>query len=314
MTPTVVCFGEIMLRLSPPRAQRLTHTEALAIHPAGAEGNVAMNLAMLGVPAAWVGALPHGPLGERAAAHLATTGVDLTHVDRIDGRMGLFFVELGAGARATHVHYDRADSAFARHARWPQGALDGARYAVVSGITPAVSDAAARAATALAAEAQATGCGLVVDVNYRERLWSPDDCAAALRPLLAQAEVVLCSGADAERVLGLDPDPLALLEAVAPRARVVVVTRGADEVVGAFDATTHAIVPPATEVLDRLGMGDALLAGMLFGLLDDAAPPDVLARGTTLAALTATVAGDQTLTTRDELLAAVGRGVGGVLR
>jgi 2-dehydro-3-deoxygluconokinase len=313
MSARVVCFGEVMLRLSSPRERRLSRVEALAVHVAGAEANVAVDLALLGVPAAWVGVLPDGPLGDRAAAELAGAGVDLGHVDRVPGRMGLFFVEHGAGARPTQVHYDRADSAFALDARWPAGALDGARYAVVSGITPALSPAAAAATTALADEAAADGCGLVVDVNFRARLWSAEACARALRPLLQRAEVVLCSAADARGVLGLEPDPLAVAADVAPQARAVVVTRGADEVVGAFDGVVHRAVPPPTEIVDRLGMGDALLAGMLFGLLEGAEPAEVLTHGTTLAALAATVAGDHAHATRADLLAA-GRGKGAVLR
>lgn len=122
--PVVATFGEAMVRLSTPARERIATAPALALHVAGAEVNVAVDLALLGVPAAWIGTLPRGPLGRRAAAELRATGVMLDHVAWADGgRMGLFFVEQGAGARPTAVHYDRAGSAFATGARWPAGAI-----------------------------------------------------------------------------------------------------------------------------------------------------------------------------------------------
>ena len=92
MSAQVVCFGEVMLRLSPPGEQRLARVEALAVHVAGAEADIAADLALLGVRTAGVGVLPDGPLGERAAAELSGAGVGLGHVDRVPGRMALFFV------------------------------------------------------------------------------------------------------------------------------------------------------------------------------------------------------------------------------
>lgn len=305
-TPSVVTFGEAMLRLSASGGERLVRAASLAVHVAGAEANVAASLAALGVHAAWAGVLPDGPLGRRAAAELAAAGVDLRLVRwaGAEDRMGLFFVEHGAGARPTAVHYDRRDSAFARHAAWPAGALEGARYAVVSGVTPALSPAAARATRELAAEAAAAGGRLVVDVNHRARLWSAAEARAELEGLLLGADVVVCSERDAAAVFGAGPDPAAFRARFAPAASLCVVTRGARGTLA--DAAGELIEVPAvaTEVVDRLGLGDAFLAGLLSGLLDEAGPGDALRRGAALAALKATVAGDVALADAAELAAA----------
>lgn len=306
--PVVATFGEAMVRLSTPARERIATAPALALHVAGAEVNVAVDLALLGVPAAWIGTLPRDPLGRRAAAELRAAGVMLDHVAWADrGRMGLFFVEQGAGSRPTAVHYDRAGSAFATGARWPAGALAGVRWVVVSGITLAVSDAARRAVAALAADAATHGTRICVDVNHRSRLWDAPAARAALEPLLAAADVVICSASDARTVFSCAPDPRALRDLVAPRASLVVVTRGAEGAVALAGEELHEVAALPTVVVDRLGIGDAFAAGLLSGLADELGPPAALARGAALAALKATIAGDHAFVSRGELDAAVAR-------
>jgi 2-dehydro-3-deoxygluconokinase len=304
---TAITFGEALLRLSAPFGHRLEQTQGLEVHAVGAEANVAAALAALGIEVAWVGVLPATPLGRRAASALRAGGVDLGLVDWVDDhRMGLFFVERGVGSRPTSAWYDRGDSAFARHARWRAGTLAGAAYAVVSGITPALGPAPARAVLDFAADARASRARLCVDVNYRARLWTPDAARAALEPLLAAADVVVCSAADAATVFGAAAgDARAFRERFAPDASLCVITQGDEGVVADADGELYEVAAIPTVVVDRLGMGDAFLAGLLSGLIDAAPIELALRRGTALAALTATVVGDQAAIARGELDAAL---------
>ena len=133
-------MGETMLRLSPPAHGRLEHTDALDLNVGGAESNVAVALARLGRRAAWVSALPASPLGRRVSGAVAAAGVDVSGVRFTpDGRVGLYFVEFGAAPRATEVYYDRAGSSCARSLAFDPALLDGARFAVLSGITLGLS-------------------------------------------------------------------------------------------------------------------------------------------------------------------------------
>lgn len=303
----MVVFGEAMLRLSPPSGERLRSASSWAVHVAGAEANVAVDLAMLGVPVAWVGALPASPLGLRAASALRAAGVDLGLVEWVPGaRIGLFLVDHGTGARATSVLYDRADSAFARAARWPAGGLGAATFAVVSGVTPAISQRAREAAGRMAREAAAAGVRLCVDVNYRARLWSPAQARAALEPLLRLADVVVCSEADAVAVFDVEPDPETFRARFAPAATMCVVTRSERGVLAASGDGLHDVPALETTVVDRLGMGDAFLAGLLHGLLEDCGHEAALRRGVTLAALKSTIGGDHAAVDAEELRAAAG--------
>jgi 2-dehydro-3-deoxygluconokinase len=306
IAPAVVGLGEVMLRLSPGTGRRIETADVLHMYAAGSEANVLAALARLGVPTAFVTALPESQLGRRVAAELAAAGVQLQHVDWIeDGRMGAFFVEQGVGARSTTVLYDRGGSTFARSASWPTGVLEGAetRFAMISGITPALSSAAAEAANAMVAEVKHCGVALCVDVNYRARLWSADEARTHLAPMLAQAEVVVCAARDAENVFGADPDnPAAFRARHAPRASVCVITAGeagCRAVGDSDDLITVEAVP--TQVVGRLGLGDAFVAGLLDGLLQHRTVEAALRAGAALAALKATTHGDLSLARRKDL-------------
>jgi 2-dehydro-3-deoxygluconokinase len=306
---TVVGLGEVMLRLSPPHGYRLENMATLAVHAAGSEANVLAALARLGVPTMLVSVLPATPLGRRAAADLTAAGVDLSRVEWIaEGRMGTFFVEPGTGARSTSVLYDRAGSAFAEWIHWPEGALSTAAFALVSGITLALSGRARAAVDAMLAEAQRGDVPLCVDVNYRSRLWSPEAALAELEPLLESASVVVCSAQDAELVFDADPsDPASFRSRWAPRSRVCVITAG-DHGSRAVGATNEVLTIQAvnSRMVDRLGLGDAFLAGLLDGLLRQCQLAEALGSGAALAALKATVLGDLSLARREDLEALEG--------
>lgn len=316
----VVTVGEALLRLATPTGQRLDDAPALDVHVAGAEANVAAALATLGVRARWVSRLPDTPLGRRVATRLAAAGVLVDAVEwaSADERLGLFFSDTGVPPRPAQVTYDRAGSAFTRLTQLPQGALDGARRLHLTGITAAV--AVPGLVEDVLAEAAERDLAVSVDVNHRALLWDAPTARLGLRPLLAQAETVVCGEADARVVLELDGDAEAIAHGLraawAPRARNVVVTCGAEGCV-ALDARGEPHRAQAVEatVVDRFGMGDAFTAGLLWSLLD--APEDLaraLHAGSALAALKATVAGDLAKTTGEELRAAMQGGKRTVLR
>src|SRR3954449_4253671 len=100
-----------MLRLTPPGLQRLEQASALDLWIAGAELNVAVALARLGEPVAWVSRLPDNPLGRRVLVHARGNGVATGGVQwASEGRIGLLFVEVGQRPRPSASLYDRAQS------------------------------------------------------------------------------------------------------------------------------------------------------------------------------------------------------------
>jgi 2-dehydro-3-deoxygluconokinase len=315
----VVALGEGLLRLSTLDHHRLDQAHRLEVGVAGAELNVAVALSSLGATTSWVSAIPDSPVGRLAEREAARAGVDTSAVQRIpDTRMGLFFVEFGAGARPTSVWYDREGSAFRSMADPDPDLLHGARFLVVSGVTYAL-DARMRtlagAFTAAAAEREVSVC---FDVNYRDRLWSPEQARDVLAPVLATADVVVCSERDARSVFGCSGDHQDVLQGVVaqcrPDATMVVLTRGEH---GAIATTAggglidEAAVP--TVVVDRFGAGDAFTAGLLWGLLQGD-PAIAVRAGNALAALKCSVPGDFAQFTPAELVRTLSDDNPGLLR
>ena len=206
----VITFGEIMGRLSPAGYGRITQAQSLNITYGGGEANVAGGLAHIGVPAEHVTCFPNNELGKAAAGYYRQVGVDMSHTAYKEGRLGLYFVEFGAAMRPSKVTYDRADSAFANlnpaDFNWKE-IFTGAGWFHWTGITPAISEAAATALRAALKEAKAQGLTISADVNYRKNLWQYGKSVKEVMPdLIAQCDIIVCGKGDAEDILDIVPD------------------------------------------------------------------------------------------------------------
>lgn len=301
----VLALGEVMLRFSPPGFVPLEDTPLLEFRTGGAEANVAVALARLGMRTSWAGALPEGPLGRAAARRLRGFGVDLSAVVWVpNARMGLYFIEPAVPPRTARVLYDRAGSAAAgmrpEHFDW--SVLDRCRAVHLTGITPALSASAAETALACAREARGRGCRLSFDVNYRSRLWSPSAARDGLLPFLELADLVVCPGADAEAVFGCGGGPderLRGLGGLTP-APLLALTCGSEGAVLWDRSTFHHGQAYPVQVVDRVGAGDAFDAGLIRGWLRGD-PVEGLRWGMAMAALKHTIPGDDLLVTRDDV-------------
>jgi 2-dehydro-3-deoxygluconokinase len=214
--PTVFTFGEVMARIEP--TERLTFGQALPgtirLGFGGAEANVAVSLALMGVRAAFVSVLPKNPIADACVQELRGLGVETRHILRSDaGRMGIYFSEAGANQRPSVVTYDRAGSAMALAppdaVDWP-ALLAAGDWLHVTGITPALSENAAQAALRAAQAAKSKGCKVSVDLNFRSKLWrwregrAPAELAAeVMGGILPHADIVVGNEEDAEKVLGI---------------------------------------------------------------------------------------------------------------
>ena len=153
MTRRLVFFGELLIRLTAPGNELLMQSPSLALHVGGAEANVAIGLAQLGHDCAMVSKIPENALGRGAVTAVRGAGVDCTAVTNGPGRMGLYFLSVGAGLRSSEIVYDRAGSSFAATGADDydfEALLRGARLLHLSGITPALGPRSAAAALAAA--------------------------------------------------------------------------------------------------------------------------------------------------------------------
>ena len=297
-------FGEVMAVLRGPGPFRLGGSLSLSV--AGAEGNVAIGLARLGHRVAWAGRVGADELGELVIRTLRAEGADVSLVSVDPSRpTGLMLAERRIGD-LVRVSYYRSGSAGSQlgPADVLPALVPGVRLLHVTGITLALSPAARQAVTAAVERAHEIGATVSVDVNYRARLWPPEEARAALRPVIAQADLVIAS-AD-ELALVSDDDEPAVAEVagrlLAEGATQVVVKQGAD---GATAYTADGVVShPArpVPVADVVGAGDAFVAGYLSATLDGLAVPACLDRAAVTAAFAVARSGDwEGLPTRAEL-------------
>lgn len=311
----LVTFGEAMIRLSPPASRRLEQTASLEVSVGGAELNVAAGVARLGLETAWVSRLPDNPLGRMTRNRAREFGVDTSRVAWASGsRMGLYFVEFGASPRPSTVLYDRARSAFSDLAEdsfdWP-AIFVGVRAFHTSGITAALSDAATREVRAALTAARDAGTLTSYDLNFRTRLWTPEQARRVQEPLMSLVDVLITTEEDAARVLGVTGDDYCeVARTLAERFgfRIVTITLRGDVSVlrntwTAIAFSDGVVVHDRTyelELVDRIGGGDAYAAGFLYGLLTGDVEKGVR-YGDAFSALQQTMWGDLSYATAPEV-------------
>jgi 2-dehydro-3-deoxygluconokinase len=318
--PATVCFGEIMLRLSPPGFERFFQSPRLEATFGGGEANVAVSLAQFGITSRYVTRVPDNPIGDAAVRALRAEGVDVTHVARGGTRLGIYFAETGASQRPSTVVYDRAHSAISELAPgtipWDT-VFAGAAWFHWTGITPALGDAAAACTREAIDAARKAGAGVSVDLNFRKKLWSEKEAQRVMRPLVSGADVVIANEEDLQAVLGVtvhdanvttgELDHAAYQLAAADVARdlgvrqIAVTLReslsASDNAWSAvlFDAATgtfHESQRYVVRLVDRIGGGDSFAAGMIFGRLSGRDAMGSLRFAVAASALKQTIPGD----------------------
>jgi 2-dehydro-3-deoxygluconokinase len=319
----VITFGEIMGRLSPAGFGRITQAQSLNITFGGGEANVAGGLAHIGIPAEHVTCFPNNELGKAATGYYRQVGVDMSHTAYKEGRLGLYFVEFGAAMRPSKVTYDRADSAFANldpaEFNWKE-IFAGAGWFHWTGITPAISEAAATALRTALKEAKAHGLTISADVNYRKNLWQYGKSVKEVMPdLIAQCDIIVCGKGDAEDILDIVPDGRAksgwhdiciqIMERFPNLKKIINTKRGqisaSQNTLSATSFDGHKVIKSDTveisQIVDRIGGGDAFMAGYIYGNLVYGDEAKSLAFAVAASALKHTIEGDINLSNLDEI-------------
>jgi len=199
-----------MLRLSTPGYQRFSQAKELEVCYGGGEANVAYSLANYGVDASLVTRLPQNDMGKACMMELRKYGVNTDDILYGGERLGIYFLETGAVARASKVVYDRAQSSFSSIEKgmvnWDD-VLKDAAFFHWTGITPAVSQGAAEACLEAIQAANRLGVTVSCDLNYRKNLWKYGKLASEVMPeLVAGCDIVLGNEEDAAMVLGIHPE------------------------------------------------------------------------------------------------------------
>ncbi|MCP5096639.1 MAG: sugar kinase, partial [Chloroflexi bacterium] len=175
MNKRVVTLGEIMLRLKPVGFERFFQSPTLEATFGGGEGNVALSLANFGMDVAFVTALPSNPIADACIRFVRSYGVDTHHIARQGERMGIYYLEAGSNQRSSNVVYDRAHSsistALATDFDW-DAIFENVGWFHITGITPALSESAAKLSLTAVQAAKERGVTVSCDYNFRKKLWN----------------------------------------------------------------------------------------------------------------------------------------------
>ena len=335
----VVTFGEIMLRLKSPGFERFFQSPLLEATFGGGEGNVAASLSNFGLSAAFVTALPQNPIGDAAIRFLNSLGIDTHHIIRCGQRIGIYFLENGANQRPSTVVYDRTESSISTAQPddfdW-DAIFTNTGWFHITGITPAISATAARLALTAVQKAREKGITVSCDYNFRKNLWKYGKTAPEVMSELVQfVDVGIANEEDCQLSLGvrvksdhweqavhrgeLDTTHYEELAkkmfASFPNLKYQAITlRGS---ISASHNRWSACLYNGkefflsrsyeiTDIVDRVGGGDAFAAGLIYGLFTGMTDAESLEFAVAASCLKHTIPGDINLTTVAEVKRLVG--------
>jgi len=301
----VTTIGEGQLRYCVPAGQRMEQVNQFDVFVSGTEANVTGLLSRLGWHCGWVSSLPDNALGRRIRNEYRLAQLDLSAVVWTEtGRAAIYYVEYAEPPRATTVFYDRKNTSFTQmtidDVDWDY--LLDTRLVHLSGLTVPLSPSLREIVTEAARRARAAGIPVSFDMNYRSRLWTPQEAAEAVKPIFKAVDLLFCGRGDARRMFGFDGSPE---EIVAQLSRLTdanyIITSLSDEGIIGWDRQKFYRVPArAVGMIDRIGAGDAMVGGVLHGWLQGN-----FAKGLRYGALTAALAlsqwGDQLVTSAAEV-------------
>lgn len=294
----IVTFGEIMLRLATPGYLRFSQAGELTATFGGGEANVAVSLANYGMDVEFVTRLPENDIAQACVKDLRKHGVKTDNIIYGGTRLGIYFLETGAVARASKVIYDRAYSAVSEiepsMIDWDK-VFEGAEWFHWTGITPAISQGAADVCLEAIKAANRRGLTVSCDLNYRKNLWKYGRTAAEVMPELVEGcDVILGNEEDAEKVFGIKPEGfdatatagdvhaaefesvcVQLMRRFGKAKKVIITLRGSinanHNTWGGvlYDGKTLYQSPryDITHIVDRVGGGDSFMGGLIYGLM-----------------------------------------------
>lgn len=337
----IVTLGELMLRLSTPEHQRFVQAKGFDACFGGGEANVAVSLAHFGHDAYFVSKLPNNDIGEAALKSLRAENVKTDYIVRGGNRLGIYYLESGSSVRASKVIYDRAGSAIATSKVSDyqiEKALKGANVFHFSGITPALSENAAKLVEKACKTAKKLGILVSCDLNYRKKLWDKEKARSVMKPLMQYVDFCIGNEEDAEACLGYKPDSDVLgaktdaegyknifkqmqkdfgFKIVASTLRESYSASHNGWKALMFDGknfyeSKHYDIEP---IVDRVGSGDSFSAGLIHGLLTFDDKQKALEFAVAASALKHTIPGDFNQVNEQEVLNLMnGDGSGRVVR
>jgi 2-dehydro-3-deoxygluconokinase len=328
----IVTLGEVMMRLSTPGFSRFTQAETFDVRYAGSEANVSASLAIWGLAATHVTRFPDNDLGRAATQTLRRYGVNTSAIVYGDERLGVYFLENGAMQRSSKIIYDRFDSAFAHIKKgmidW-ESVLKGADWFHWTGITPAISQGAADVCLEAISVARKNGITISGDINYRRNLWQYGKSVEQIMPaLIEHTDIIIGGVTDMENCLDIKSSSFekACEQVMKKNPAVKKISTTHRESISSSHNKISAKLwngkelltskeYDLTHIVDRVGAGDAYMAGLIYGWLTGKTDQQTIEFSIAASALKHGMEGDVNLASVAEVETLVkGENIGKLLR
>ena len=327
----VLSFGELLLRICPDSEGIWLNDNQLPFFVGGAELNVATALALWDVPSAYFSALPDNFLAEQLKEFISNQGIDISPIQTIGSRIGLYFLHKGKDLKNAGVIYDRANSSFTElktnTINW-DAVFEDVSWFHFSAICPALSQEVANVCEEALAIASRKGIFISIDLNYRAKLWQYGKMPAEVVPgLVKYCDLVMGNVWAAQTMLEIpvaehlaveDTKALYLKQAQItseeilkqyPKATSVANTFRFDCGKGVRYYTTLYTAGKlhvsseylADEIVDKVGSGDCFMAGLIYGFYHKLEPDEILEFATAAAFSKLFIPSDATTIKPDEI-------------
>ena len=316
----VITFGEPMIRYEPTNQfARLERTDCLKMTLGGAEINVTAALANVGnFKTGIITKLPKNPLGSWIQHYLDSYKVGTEFVVYGGNRVGSYYSEQGSRPRTASVVYDRKYSSFAEStiSDYPINyAETHAKLFYTTGITLALSETTRQAAFEMIKSFKETETLVAFDVNYRAKLWSEEEARAAIEEILPYVDILFISEETCRRMFQRTGTIEHILREFSETYDIRIVASTQRKVItqshhqftsiifeGHTGAIHKTVTPYDIEVVDRVGSGDAYIAGVLYGLLSNHFDCEIAQEyGDAFSAFNCTIPGDILISNADEI-------------
>lgn len=313
----IIGLGEVMLRLSPPGKEKISQSDIFEKNTAGSELNVVFGASMLGTRGAIVTKLPSNKLSHYVCGKLRSADVCdryIVYDSSPEARLGIYYYESGAYPRKSAVTYDRKNASCCTLGidEIPDEVYSKTKIFHVSSITLALSPTLRSTALEMIKRFKAAGAAISFDVNYRAALWSEDEARAVIESVFPYADLLFVSEETSRRCLQRTGTLEDIMRGYAEQYGCRLVATTMREAVSPnkhnfgskiyCDGEFFEEEPyKGIEVIDRIGSGDAYLAGVLFGLVKYGDVRRALEYGNALSAVKNTVKGDLSVSSLEEI-------------
>ncbi len=306
----LISYGEVMLRLSPPSNERLHRGEMFEKRAGGSELNVASGVALLGLRAGIISKLPQNELGMFIKNRIRFMGVSddyITYDSTDDARLGIYYYENGATPRKPSIVYDRKGASINNITPddIPAEVYSKTRCFHTSGISLGLSDSVRDTAIELIKRFKQGGAVISFDVNYRANLWGEQEAFKTITKVLPYVDILFISEETGRRMFGKTGELPDITKSYCKEYGVRVVATTQRVVKNPHEHTFGSLLYSSDSdefysetpyedihVVDRIGSGDAYVAGVLFGLLKYGDPMRAVQFGNATASVKNTIPGD----------------------